>query len=168
MTHDGVAIALRGDAFIVLWNVPSRMARIQWMFDAADRFRAQMPQGFLVLVILLPTASPPDYPTTIESMKRIEKLRDATRRQSTVAVGGGIWGAVVRNVIRAMNLPLFSRSGQQTLSSTIEDGIARLLEKKSAMTPSFPEIWADVLALHEALDVAAPTLGTSGKSIKSR
>ena len=29
------------------------------------------------------------------------------------------------------------------------------------MTPSFLEIWEDVLALHEALGVAAPELGSS-------
>jgi hypothetical protein len=94
----------------------------------------------------------------MECIKRIRKLDDVTRRQATVAVGGGIWQAVIRNVIRAMNLPLLARSGPQTLSGTIEDGIARLLEKRSEATPSFDEIWHDVLALHEALGVAAPSL----------
>ena len=158
---DGVAVARRGDVFTVLWKAPARMSRVQWMFDAADEFALQRPQGVLALVIILPSSSPPDAMTVVVCIKRLRKLGPATRRQSSVAVGGGIWKAVVWSVFRAMKLPVLRRAQGATISATIEDGIARLLEKRSNATPSFAEIRADVLALHQALDVSTPTIETA-------
>ncbi len=158
---DGVAIARRGDAFVVLWKAPARMSRIQWMFDAADEFASETPQGVLALVIILPSSSPPDAATVVGCIKRLRKLGPKTRRQATVAVGGGIWQAVIGSIYRAMRLPVLRRGAGATISGTIEGGIARLLEKKGTVTPSFEEIRRDVQALHEALDLPVPTIEAS-------
>jgi serine/threonine protein kinase len=155
LAYDGAAIALRGDVFTVVWKAPARMARIQWMFDVADRFASQSPDRFLALVIVLPSSSPPDYSTTMECIKRLRRLEPSVRRQSTVAVGRGIWMAVVRSVHRAMKLPVASRAGRLTMSGTIEEGIERIQDARTSMTPSTAELHADVLALYDELGVAA-------------
>jgi serine/threonine protein kinase len=95
--YDGVAVAKKGDAFIVLWKAPARMGRITWMFDLADTFASQTPRGVVSLVIVLPSSSPPDARTTIECVRRLRKLGGKTRRQATVAVGGGVWQADPRH-----------------------------------------------------------------------
>jgi hypothetical protein len=156
--NDGVAIARRGDVFTVLWKAPARMDRIQWMFDAADEFASKTSQGVLALVIILPSSSPPDAATVVGCIKRLRKLGPATRRQASVAVGGGIWRAVVWSVFRATRLPVLRRTGGATISATIEEGIASLLERRSPATPSFAQIRADVVALYQVLDVPTPTI----------
>jgi hypothetical protein len=45
------------------------------------------------------------------------------------------------------------------ISGNIEDGIARLLERKSRLTPAFAEILEDVRSLCEALDVSPSEIG---------
>jgi serine/threonine protein kinase len=157
--HDGVAVAQNGDAFIVLWKGPARMGRVTWMFDLADPFASQMPRGVVSLVIVLPSASPPDGRTTIECIRRLRKLGSKTRRQATVAVGGGVWQAVVQGLQRTLLASVFRRSGRVTVSGNIHDGVARLLERKSHLTPSFAEILEDVRSLCEALDVCPSELG---------
>ncbi len=59
-----------------------------------------------------------------------------------------------------MKLPVLRRTQGATISATIEDGIARVLEKRSPGTPSFAEIRRDVVALHRALDLSEPTIKT--------
>jgi hypothetical protein len=154
--NDGVAIARRGDVFTVLWKAPVRIDRIQWMFDAADRFALNAADGILALVIVLPTSSAPDHRTAIECMKRLRNLRRSTRRQATVAVGGGVWQSVVMGVHRVFLGSRRYRSGGMTFSGTIDEGVARLLEKASRQTPPAPQILEDVRTLHDALDVVWP------------
>jgi serine/threonine protein kinase len=158
LVHDGVAVALHGDVFTVLWKAPARMARVRWMFDVADRFASLFPRGSLALVIVLPSSSPPNYSTTMECIRRLRRLEASVRRQSTVAIGSGIWRAVVRSVHRAMNLPITSRAGSLTISGTIEQGVARLQEKRSSMSPSTAEMLQDVRMLYESLDVEGSEL----------
>jgi hypothetical protein len=156
VVNDGVAIAMRGDAVVVLWKAPARMNRIEWMFDVADRFAQQFDGGVVALVIILPSSSPPDYQTTRKCMKRMQKLGSLTRRQAIVAVGGGVWKSIVWGVQRIMYGPVLSRLGRMTISGTIEEGIARILEKASPITPSLAEFRENVLTLHERLDIDAP------------
>jgi|CZKU01.1.fsa_nt_gi hypothetical protein len=158
LVHDGIAVALRGDVFIALWKAPASMARIKWQFDVVDRFASERPGGVVALIIVLPSSSPPDGATAIEIMKRIRRVGTATRRQATVAVGGGVWQEVVKGVHRAMGRRMGPRLGRLTISGTLEGGIARLLEMKSSLTPTFAELRGEVLALHEALDVVQPDI----------
>jgi hypothetical protein len=153
-----VAIVTRGDAFIALWQAPALMHLIRWQFDIADRHAESCPEGQVALIILLPSSSPPDAVTTVECMRRLRKLRHAIRRQSAVAIGGPLWQTVVRNVHRAMEWRMLPRAGRVTLSGTIEDGIHRLLERKSVFTPSYPEMRQEVLTLFERLDIDPPDI----------
>jgi hypothetical protein len=157
--NDGVALSMRGDVLIVLWRSPATMARVQWSFDVADRLVTQRPEGVVVLVILLPSSSPPDYPATLECMTRLRRLRPAVRRQSTVALGGAIWQRVVRGVHHAMSLPMRARTGRLTMSGTVEAGIRLLQEGAGPSTPSSSAIRDDVLALFEALQLPTPQIG---------
>jgi serine/threonine protein kinase len=158
LVHDGVALKKRGDALTVLWKAPARMSRVVWTFDTTDRIAARMPDGIVVLVVLLPSSSPPDAETTVECMRRMRRLRSSMRRQATVAVGGGIWQSVIKHAFSAMML---GRAGRFTISGTFEEGIASLLEKRRPETPSFQALREDVLALHEALDLDAPEIGSA-------
>ena len=152
---DGVAIAIHGDLFIVLWKAPATLPRIRWTFDRADRHAEAHPQGTLSLPIVLPTSSAPDGQAIGETIKRQRRLQATTRRQSLVAIGGGVWRTVVVTVFRSvMKLPVRPRTGRLTISNTIDDAIDLVLEKKGPSTPSRREIADDVRDLYEALDVA--------------
>ncbi len=161
LVNDGVAIAIRGDVFTALWKAAARIDRIRWAFDIADQVARRHDEGIVALVIVLPSSSPPDHRTMIEWIKCLRNLRRAPRRQATVAVGGGIWQSVVLGVHRVIFRSIPSGAGRLTISGTIDEGIARLLEKASPATPSLLQIQEDVLALHEALDVTPPKMCVS-------
>jgi serine/threonine-protein kinase len=153
---DGIAVVEHGDAFIVLWKEPARVERMRWMLDAAERFALGRSDGFVALVVVLPTSSSPDALTLADCIGRLLELHRVVRRQATVALGGKVWQAVVRSVHRVMGFTMLPRSGSLTLSGTLEEGVALLLEKASHVTPSFEEIVEDLRFLHEALGVAQP------------
>jgi hypothetical protein len=160
-TYDGVALAVRGDTLTTLWKSPARLHRTKWLFDAADELSAHSPGGLLALMIILPTADPPDGPARAENARRLRALGPSVRRLVTVVVGDDLWQSIVRTMMRAMFLP-YGGSRRLVLESTIEDGIARLLESAGPATPSFAEIDQDVRAAYDALDLAPPSRDPPG------
>ena len=153
LVGDGVAITALGDVALVLWKSPATMSRVLWLFDHADRIADAMPNGELAIVVLLPSSSPPDAATTLECMKRLNRLRRRVRRQATIPLGGGLWIAIVSHVFRAMNLPL---GGRFTMSASLDEGIALALEKSSPETPSAQEILRRMRDVFDALDASMP------------
>jgi hypothetical protein len=132
------------------------MSNVCWLYDAAERFAATRPGGILALVIVLPSSAPPDGPTMVEIAGRLRRLRPCTRRQATVAVGGGAFASVVRSVHRALGYVMGSRRGRMTLSTTIEEGITLLVDRASPETPSSEEIAENVAGLYEQLGLTPP------------
>jgi hypothetical protein len=156
LVRDDVAIGLRGDVFLALWNVPALMGRVRWMFDLADRFVVDKPNGILVLVVLTSSATPPSYGVIREMVVRMRRLRDATRRQVNVATGGPLWAAVVVNVHRAMKIRMMRASGKYRIAASLDGGLEQLLEKSGSLTPSAGEIRKDVRVLYDVMGIPLP------------
>jgi DNA-binding winged helix-turn-helix (wHTH) protein len=148
---DGVAIAARGDLLSIVWKAPANLARVGWLFDKAEELVAELRAGFLVLVIVLPTSAPPDYATALEILSRQARFGPRVRRQANVVLGKRLWFTLVANALRAMHGALPARLGAITISATIEDGIARVQERKGRSTPDPVTTRADVGSLCEAL-----------------
>jgi hypothetical protein len=152
--NDGVALIVRGDALMSLWNAPARVHRSKWVYDAADDLAARSPNGMGALMILLPTADPPDGPARNENAVRMRELKASLRRLVTVVLGDDLRQTIVRSVLRIMALPL--GPGRLGVSSTVENGIEQLLRAASPATPSFAELAEDIHSLFKALGVAPP------------
>ncbi len=152
-TNDGVAAIVRGDLLLSLWQSPARVHRTRWFFDIADEAAARNTDGIVAMLIILPTALPPDAPARTENALRLRKLGKSIRRVVTVPLGDAFFLNVVRTVMRAMFV-VQGQSGMQIVESSIAVGIRRVLEAASHSTPGRPQIEEDVTALYRALHLA--------------
>jgi Protein kinase domain len=156
LAYDGVAMARRGDTISILWKAPARHLRARWLYDQLDRVVAELPEGMLALMIILPTSAPPDRTTSVESAIRLLKLRPAVRKAVVVVIGDSVWQRVAQGVLRAF-MPW--GSSRLAFAPTVDEGIARLLKATGDRTPKAAAIERDVRALYAALD---PTLANEG------
>ena len=154
LTFDGVALVRRGDTVLICYERPARLHRTSWLFDVVDRAAALAPDGLLGLLVVLDTSDPPDAATRDENAKRLAALGPAARRLVTVPVGDEFRVAIVRTLMRSLNLAL-GHSKDRLVANTIDEGLSRLLECASARTPSREQLERDLEALYVALGVAA-------------
>jgi hypothetical protein len=154
-TNDGVAVMVDGDLVLSLWHSSARVHRTRWFFDVVDEAAPRNPDGILILLLILPSSSPPDAPTRAENDARLRKLGRTIRRVVTVPTGDALFHSVVRTVMRAMFL-IQGKSDIQVVESSPRDGIARLLEASSSATPPRSQIERNVKALYKALGLPAP------------
>jgi hypothetical protein len=159
MTFDGVAAVVRGNTMTMLWKASARLPRSRWVMDKIDQLAAREPSGILVLMIILPSAAPPDRETRLENYRRIARFAPSLRGACTVVLGYGVLQTLLRGVIRAMLLPHLGRmSFVPTIETTVDAGVTRLLAAAGPATPSREAMLDDVMATFEALDVrAAPS-----------
>jgi|CZKU01.1.fsa_nt_gi serine/threonine protein kinase len=155
-SYDGVASIIRGDTISILWKSPARSLRARWLFDRVERLAAHFPDGYLSLMIILPSSAPPDGQTVVESASRLAKLSPSMRRTVIVIVGDSVWQSIGRGVLRVLLPTLRSRL---VFANDIEDGIARVVKAPGKHTPSIAELSDDVRALHTELDSAFPLDG---------
>jgi hypothetical protein len=151
-TIDGVGFLTRGDAIVVVYRAPARLHRSRWLYYLADRAAKENPEGIVALMVILPTADPPDGPTRAENTTRMRKLAPSLRRFVTVAIGDDLRLSVVRTVMRALAV-LQGKSKVHFIENTLEDGVARVREAAGPRTPGAAELMRDVQALYQALDV---------------
>jgi hypothetical protein len=156
-TYDGVGFLARGDCAIVVYHAAARLHRSRWLYDLADRAVGDNPAGIVGLMVILPTADPPDGPTRAENSTRLRKLAPSLRRFVTVAIGDDFRVSVVRTVIRALNV-LQGKSNVHLVANTLETGIARMLEAGGPNTPGPVQITQDVHALYRALGYESGTV----------
>jgi hypothetical protein len=156
LIRDGVAVVTRGDLMAMVWKTSARLHRTRWVFDVMESLVATRPGGIVVLMVILPTADPPDKDARAENDRRIRRVGASVRSLSTVIVGDGVRQVLIRSVIRAMVIPHRRSLIASTVDSTIEGGIERLLCAAGPGTPSFEQVAADVRAMHVALDVPLP------------
>jgi hypothetical protein len=149
--YDGLAFAQRGDVTTILWKAPARILRARWLFDHLDRIIEEQPDGMLTLMIILPTSAPPDRTTSVESAKRVAKIRTGTRKVVVVILGDSLWQSVAKGVLRVF-MPSWS---SLAFAAQVEEGITKLLRSAGPKTPKASAIQRDVRALYAALD---PTL----------
>jgi len=163
LANDGVAVAVRGDVLTVLYKEPARLHRSRWVYDLADRLVERSPHGIAALMVVLPTSDPPDGPARAENSSRLRKLGPSLRLLVTVPVGDDLSRSIVRSVMRATAV-LHRGPSRLLLSDTLEEGIARLLESATPMTPSFDRIADDVSALCVELEVDDQSLRSAPPS----
>jgi serine/threonine protein kinase len=152
-SYDGVATVTRGDTITILWKAPARALRARWVFDRTDRLAAQHPEGYLTLMIILPSSAPPDGQTVVESAARLAKLSPTMRRTVIVVQGDSVWQSIARSVLRVLMPTLRSRL---VFAKDLDDGIARIAKSAGPHTPSSAELKDDVQALHAELHPAFP------------
>jgi hypothetical protein len=152
-TNDGVAVMFRGDVLLILYEKDARLHRTRFLFDRADEVaRHASDAGLIAFMIVLPTAAPPDSETRAENVARLHKLGSQVRLLVTTPVGDAFRMSVVRAVMRALAI-LQRRSRTNVVASTIEDGLARVMEAAGPLTPPKSVILADLYTLYAALGV---------------
>ncbi len=152
---DGVAVSTRGDAFVALWNAPARVTRIRWAFGLMKGQIARCPDGIVALLVLLPTADPPDGPARAENAKQIREVVHAVRATSTVIPGEGLLQSITRTVVRTM-LFVTPKTHRTTISASLPLGLARMMDVATASTPSITQTREDIRMLYAALGLAQP------------
>ena len=148
--YDGVAMLTRGDTIVLVYGLPARLHRSRWAYDLADQAAEVNPDGIVVLMVILPTADPPDGPTRAENATRMRKLAPSLRRFVTVAIGDDFRISVVRTVMRALSV-LQGKSKVHFVTNTIETGVSLLREAAGPTTPGAEQLMQDVRALYQVL-----------------
>jgi hypothetical protein len=149
---DGVGASTRGDLLLVIFKSAARLERTRWAFDVADELVAANPAGIIGLMVVLPTADPPDGPARAENHTRFARIGPALRRMVTVPVGNELRTMIVRTIMRAISAVGNGR-GIHVIASAVPVGIERVLEQRGPNTPARAQIHDDLRALYAALDV---------------
>jgi hypothetical protein len=155
LLHDGVGMLRRGDTCLIVYQKAARLERTRWLFDVVDEMIATTGFDLLALLIVLPSADPPDTPTHQENYLRLRRLGSRVRRLVTVPVGNEFRTSVVRAVMRGLNV-ILGHSGTRFVANRVDAGITRLLEVSSLRTPPASQILADVRALYLTLGESDP------------
>jgi hypothetical protein len=155
LTYDGVGVLRRGDTFLIVYQKAARLERTRWLFDLMDAELAETDANILALLIVLPTADPPDGPTREENVTRLRKIGHRVRRLVTVPIGNSFKVSLVRTVMRSLNVVL-GHSDTRFIVDTVQEGLTQLLEAKSARTPSAEQILADIGAIYVGLGEPEP------------
>lgn len=155
LLRDGVGMLRRGDVCLIVYQKPARLERTRWLFDVLDEMIETTGRDVLGLMIVLPSADPPDPPTHHENFVRMRRIGTGIRRLVTVPVGNAFKMSVVRAVMRGLNIVL-GHSGTRFIADSVDAGLARLMLAASARTPPASQLLSDVRALHLALGEADP------------
>ncbi len=155
VARDGVAVIGRGDVFLIVYQTAARIERTRWLFDRIDELVPRKPT-FMVLMVVLPTADPPDGATRKENATRLKQLESRLRRLVTAAVGDAFRTSIVRTVMRAL-AAIHGKSGVHFVADTVAQGVERLREAASPETPSREQLIADLRTAHQALGVELPS-----------
>jgi hypothetical protein len=151
LVNDGIALIVRGDAMLTLWNAPARLHRSRWVFDHLDLLADAQPSGVVGMMIILSTADPPDAATRTENLVRLRRLTGRLRRVVTVIIGDELHQTVVRTVLRLLAIPL--GSGRLVVERSIDAGLVRMREAESRATPSLAELQEAVAELYTSLEL---------------
>jgi hypothetical protein len=154
-TKDGVAVAKRGDLFQIVYSAPARLHRTRWLFDRVDALT--MGRGFVALMVVLSTADPPDAATRAENVARLRQIGPRLRRLVTVPLGDTFHVAIVRTIMRALAV-VQGHGRTHLVCSSIEDGVARVVQVAGPSTPLAPRILEDQRVMFGALGLQAPRM----------
>jgi hypothetical protein len=155
LIHDGVGMLRRGDTCLIVYRETARLERTRWLFDVVDEMLDGASFDLLALLIVLPTAGPPDTATHQENYRRMRKIDPRVRRLVTVAVGDAFKTSIVRAVMRGLNVVL-GHSGTRFVADSVQAGLARLLELKSPRTPKPEQLVTDLRAIYLSLGEPDP------------
>ncbi len=153
--EDGVGMLRRGDTCLIVYQKAARLERTRWLFDVVDAVLETTELDILSLMIVLPTAGPPDAPTHRENYSRLGKIGQRVRRLVTVPVGDAFKTSIVRAVMRGLNV-ILGHSDRRFITNTVDEGVTCLLALKSPHTPKPEQIIADIRAIYLALGEPDP------------
>ena len=134
-TSDGIAAAVCGDTMISLWSAPAQLERVRWHAERVDKLASEAEGTFILIMIILPTATPPQGQARIESNDLTERVGPKARLVATVAIGNTLQMNVVRGVMRAMLL-LSGHSKKLIVTATEVEALERVATVARAATPS--------------------------------
>jgi hypothetical protein len=154
-TFDGVGVMWRGDVMLIVYQHDARLHRTRWLFDQCEEVCAKLPGGIMALMVVLPTADPPDGPTRHENNSRLKKLGSKLRRLVTVPAGDAFRMSVVRAIMRAISV-IQGTTNVQFVCNTIDDGLRVMLVGSSRITPSGAQLFDDLVVIHKALGAEMP------------
>ncbi|HEY3496747.1 MAG TPA: hypothetical protein VGK73_18740 [Polyangiaceae bacterium] len=152
---DGVGVLRRGDLCLVVYQKAARIERTRWLFDSIDTVLARTDGDIMGFLIVLPTSDPPDGATRQENLARIRRIGPRLRCLVTTPIGNAFKIGVVRTVLRGLNTML-GYAGTRFVTDTVEEGLTRLLEAKSALTPTADQILLVITTLYVALGEPEP------------
>jgi hypothetical protein len=167
LTFDGVALTTIEDTLLIVYQSPARLHRSRWAYDRADEIAAAHPEGVQALMVVLPTADAPDGPTRMENRNRLRKLGPVLRRLVTVPVGDDFRISIVRTIMRTM-VWMQGQSSLLPVANTLDEGIDRLLEVATPVSPSRQQIQIALRDLYDALGLEKPTFKPPLKKVAGR
>jgi hypothetical protein len=148
-TFDGVAFSLRGDTCLVVYAVPARIARTRWLFDRVDEAVASL-ETFYALMLILPSADPPDAATRAENARRLRSLHGKLRGLVTVIIGDTFRVNVIRTVMRGMFV-VQRQSEALSVARTLADGLRCVLQAPTKQTRSAAQLGTTIKQMCRAL-----------------
>jgi hypothetical protein len=153
LAEDGVAVMGRGDTFSIVYQKAARVHRTRWLFERLEAFVAGRSGEVMVLMVVLPTADPPDAPTRAENAAGLKRLGSRLRRMVTAPVGDAFRTSIVRTIMRAL-AALQGKSGVHFVVNSVDEAVQRIRQAAGGKTPSLDQLHADLAALHRALGVS--------------
>jgi hypothetical protein len=158
VTSDGIGVLFDGDVILAVYQGDATIHRTRWLFDRVDEAASRSPNGLLAYLVILANAAPPDAETRGENLKRLRNLGPALRCMVTTPVGDTFGVSVVRTVMRALVI-LDRRTSTHHITSTIDEGLSRLIEAAGPSTPAKSHLLVHLRAIYRVLGVEPPPLG---------
>src|SRR5262245_50146277 len=94
--EDGVAVLARRDAILIVYQAAARLHRTRWLFNRMNEYLGAHAEPCVVLMVVLPTADPPDRATRAENSAQLKRMGDRLRRLVTAPVGDAFRVSIVR------------------------------------------------------------------------
>jgi hypothetical protein len=133
-----------------MWQSAANLNRVRWHAAVLEQHVAKHRGETLGLMIVLPTAAPPQGEARLESNAVVRRVAPHLRLAVTAALGETLQMQVVRTVMRGMFL-LCGNAKRHVVVSTEAQGVDRILGVADSTTPNRAELEATLSALHEAL-----------------
>lgn len=145
----------RGDTCLIVYQKAARIERTRWLFDVVQNYLLDHEGNLLVFLIVLPTADPPDAPTRQENSDRTRVIGHRIRKLITIPIGNTFKVTVVRTIMHAVDL-LLGNSATRSTATTVDEGLAELLDAATERTPPMRQIRADIADIYLALGEPVP------------
>jgi hypothetical protein len=163
---DGVGVLARGDVLLVAYAADASLQRTRWLHGMAEEFANKCVTNCLLFLVIPSGSKPPDPATRAEDSAGYGRLLPKVRRFVVVPEGTGFRASLVRLVINAY----VTLTGKHSLviATTVEQGLARMLDVRSALTPSGEQLASDLEALRAELAASYPQERVSLRSASMR
>jgi DNA-binding CsgD family transcriptional regulator len=150
----GVGAAPIGDTLVYLWTTSATLERWRWAVSQVEQLLRTHPEGVLCLSLIASTASPPIGSVRAQMTADCRLLGSKLRRFVGVPLGNSVWSGTVFTIARTTML-FREETERQTLASSIDQGLCRLLEATGPSTPPRRELERSVQELSRLLGVSA-------------